>query len=216
MAALQALLTRFVPPSAPGDGYRAVKDHTELLEGASPEPAGRQSPRLLSTTPSGVARSAALFVLGVLAASVVWGLALSRPPSLDKAERAFQAAKAGMYDDLDAQHSKGEPRARAYGPRPRRPVTWREGFKTPGPKEVRSLSSSLSLRAPGRADPKECRQLLQGEAPGTSLYESLRPDLRYLVRRSLSASRARPCQSDPLCALYRRLVTLGADLLDSS
>ncbi|GAA5851406.1 hypothetical protein JCM9279_001056 [Rhodotorula babjevae] len=161
---LQALLSRVLPVTRPDDdGYRAVKADAEAAPpgssaSSSPELSPRHSPRLLPTTPSALARSAALFVLGVLAASLVWGGVLSRAQ-----ERAAVVQRLA-WEELEEAWQWGARRnetvgeERRYGPRRRRPTTWRGGFRTPGP-----------------------RELLTTDEPGDSLYDALRTDLRYLI-----------------------------------
>ncbi|GAA5892982.1 hypothetical protein JCM8208_004143 [Rhodotorula glutinis] len=156
---LRALLSRVLPADKPDDGYRAVKGDAEIGSSASSSPdlSARHSPRLLSTTPSALARSAALFVLGVLAASLVWGGVVARvqerAATVQRLERELEEAwqlRVGRNETMGEE--------RRYGPRRRRPTTWRGGFRTPGP-----------------------RELLTTDEPADSLYDALRPDLRYLI-----------------------------------
>ncbi|BGP38506.1 hypothetical protein JCM10449v2_002440 [Rhodotorula kratochvilovae] len=152
------------PPAPLRDGYRAVKDTFEDTElSASPgSSAGHSHETMLGrsthASPSSIARSVALLVVGALAASVLWGGALWRAEARLRErlglERSFSAAARELHVGLGANVTA----ARRYGPRRRQPHTWREGFRTPGPKE-----------------------LLTKAAPAKSLYDGLRPDLRYLV-----------------------------------
>jgi len=185
---LQALVSRVLPATRPDDdGYRAVKADAEAAPpsssaASSPDLSPRHSPRLLPTTPSALARSAALFVLGVLAASVVWGGVLSRAHERAATMQRLERDLEEMWQlRLGMNETMGE--ERRYGPRRRRPTTWRGGFTTPGPREVRSLLPLLPSHLPRRvADFVLFSQLLTIDEPDNSLYNALRPDLRYLVR----------------------------------